>query len=407
MARILNVAGDKLNLSDSDKNDLRLAALLHDIGHYPYSHLMEGVEDVILAETFVKQNKSHISRTLEPDEEKRYPSHEELGRVIVCNQADIRDTLGGKDRAEQIAELFTRSAAAPDQLSKLIHSSLDMDRLDYLVRDARSAGVPYGEIDLNYLLQNVRTSPTGMIGIDYKAMTAAEQFLLARFFMHKAVYFHKTTFGLEEAFRQLIRRCRDKQRHNVPRDGDEVRKIASDPKKLLMFTDSFLDRVSNEALKDQNITIKTLAHAIVYRRPPKLLREEYTMVDEANEESRKHNSCTSLLEKCKTELPALARKHEIPLGLFLLAQPKSIRLEKRGALMTQEQATQQPPEPKDELIKVFSRNGRNADEPKSLVDFSESVLHACAQRSFRIVRLYVVEQDHSKVSKMRHEVRVW
>ena len=127
-------------------------------------------------------------------------------------------------------------------LSRLIHSSLDMDRLDYLLRDARACGTPYGEIDLEYLLSNIRVSPKGMIGIETKAAAAAEHFLLARFFMHRTVYFHKTTFALEEACRQLLRRCRNAQKHGVPLDGDAI-KVLVKSRDLLGFTDSFVDRI--------------------------------------------------------------------------------------------------------------------------------------------------------------------
>ena len=89
-----------------------------------------------------------------------------------------------------------------------------MDRLDYLLRDSQAAGVPYGSIDLNYLLNSLRVSPNGLLGVDEKAMPAAEQYLFARYFMHRTVYWHKTTCAFEGAARQLIRRIRDEK----PRD---------------------------------------------------------------------------------------------------------------------------------------------------------------------------------------------
>jgi hypothetical protein len=72
-----------------------------------------------------------------------------------------------------------------------------MDRLDYLLRDSNATGVPCGQIDINYLLNSLRVSEKGMLGISEKAIPAAEQFLFARYFMHQAVYFHKTTVAIE------------------------------------------------------------------------------------------------------------------------------------------------------------------------------------------------------------------
>jgi HD superfamily phosphohydrolase len=75
-----------------------------------------------------------------------------------------------------------------------------------------------------------------MVGVTEKALPAAEQFLLARFFMHKAVYFHKTTFGIEEACRQLLRRIRDAGLFEIPRDGKGVLRLVRSPD-LAGFTD--------------------------------------------------------------------------------------------------------------------------------------------------------------------------
>lgn len=171
---------------DEDYENLRLAALLHDIGHYPYSHLMERVDWVELTEDIVAPPPSGTLKTFQASVSP-YPGHEELGRYILLNQEDIRTAIGGEERAKKVGELFSRTTATDQQLSKLIHSSLDMDRLDYLLRDARAAGVPYGEIDINYILNNIRISPKGVLGVESKALAAAEHFLLARQFMHRVV----------------------------------------------------------------------------------------------------------------------------------------------------------------------------------------------------------------------------
>ncbi len=264
MSKVIGAAREQLTLDEQTCDDLRLCALLHDVGHYPYSHLMERLDRVTLTEELTG------TRTPRPLALGRpvYPNHEDLGSIIVTEQEDLRSALGGLDRANRIASLFTRSEAADVQISKLIHSSLDMDRLDFLLRDARAVGVPYGEIDIDYLLNNLRASPTGMIGIALKALPAAEQFLIARYFMYRTVYYHKTTYGMEEALRQLLRRCRDENIGEVPKDGDAVRRIARDPSLLLDFTDNYVDRVVHAALGNPDGVIKRLARCIAFRKPP-------------------------------------------------------------------------------------------------------------------------------------------
>lgn len=403
MTRVLQVAKDALKLGDDVEQNLRLAALLHDIGHYPYSHLMERFADVTLTENRVGPRRS--SKTTIPLEAASpYPDHEELGQVIVTRQDDVVQAAGGIERARRIADLFTRSETADPQLSKLLHSSLDMDRLDYLPRDARATGVPYGEIDVNYLLNNVRVSPTGMIGIDWTALPAADHFLFARYFMHRTVYYHKTTFGMEEAFRHLLRRCQMSGRYDLPAHGDAVRELVTDSARLVEFTDHFADAVVRRALTDEDDVIKHLAEVVVHRRPPKLLREEVALVDVTDESQKKHNACSNLVRACEERLSTLADEHHLRVGRFIIAQPGPVQLEKRGAVIRASEAADQPAEKEDELIKVFPRN---QEEPRSLVDIPESLVKHSAHRVAHIARLYVVEDDRARVEALRQAVQGW
>ena len=201
-----------------------------------------------------------------------YPKHEPLGELIVTERDDLVEAIGGKERARRIADLFTRSSAADPQQSSSFIVRSTCDRFDFLLRDANATGVPYGRVDLHYLLSNVKASPTGMIGFSHKAMSAAEQFLFARFFMYKVVYFHKTTYGFEEACRQLLRRCRDSGMHGVPSSGEDIREWVRS-EKFPSFTDAWVDGVVQAAANSAEPVTQKLAKCIVYRRPPTLVRE--------------------------------------------------------------------------------------------------------------------------------------
>ena len=83
MRRVLNSFSDPAeSLTNDKKSELRLAALVHDIGHYPYSHLLEGVDGVRLTEDQVAATSASASRTVNLSSPK-YPSHEEVGRLVV------------------------------------------------------------------------------------------------------------------------------------------------------------------------------------------------------------------------------------------------------------------------------------------------------------------------------------
>ena len=404
MARILAVAkANNYRLTKYQQENLRMAALLHDVGHYPYSHLMERIDGVTLIEEEIDEAGRTRTRKRAFDASRvGYPSHEQLGTEIVAHQRQLVDAIGGPDRAKEVADLFARSKAADPQLSKLLHSSFDMDRVDYLQRDSRAAGVPYGNIDVNYLLNSLRISKTGMVGVVDKALPAAEQFLLARFFMHRTVYYHKTTYGMEEACRQLLRRIRDARMFDMPVDGQAILEIAKSAK-LATFSDSFVDRLVHRASEEGKGVVRALARAIEARRPPKLLREVPVFEPSTNA----HHAGTAFELAAKSSLKALSRRRRIPLGQFLLCKTRPLRLEERSSLLTSEQARTLPAEAEDELIKVFVGSDL---EPKSLVDIPHSLIRVCAGHAFQAYRLYIVcegdEQDRI-IKLLRREVGRW
>jgi hypothetical protein len=399
MARVVNVAGKRLGLTAREAEDLRLAALLHDIGHYPYSHLLEDLDSVKLTEEEVGEGADR--RPLDMSAAK-YPRHEELGREIVTNQKELLGALGGRERAARVADLFTRGLAADQQRSKLIHSSLDMDRLDYLVRDSHAVGTPYGRIDMNYLLNNLRVSPTGMLGVGEKALAAAEHFLLARFFMYRTVYFHKTTWGIQEACKQLLRRLRDAGDDSVPRDRGALLKIARS-EELFTFTDAHVDQIVQKAATHRDPVIGALSLCIRNRRPPKLLKEVSVFVPKGTEE----HAGTLFMKDCKHGLGRLAKSCRLQLGHFLVCRTPPLTLEERGSHLTAEEARRLPSEQQEELIKVFC--GRQP-EPCSIVDIKHSLLRVCAGHYFQTFRLYVVRGEaltDRRVRKLEREVASW
>jgi uncharacterized protein len=401
VARITEIARDALSLNGEQIENIRLAGLLHDIGHYPYSHLMEKVDKVTLTEEFLGTGGSKTIGITS-----KYPKHEEIGANILSGQKDLREILG-EDRATHVANLFRRTDAADPQLSKLVHSSLDMDRLDYLIRDARAAGVPFGQVDLNYLLNNFRASPTGAIGVPEKAITAVDHFLLGRFFMYRSVYFHKTTFGLEEACRHLLRRGRDEGKFDIPKDGNAVRELVQGAA-LGTFTDAFVDSVVEKAASDGDPVIRALANSIRRRRPPKLLREVQVLRPSNNDD----HAGIIFRKDCKHNLKSLAEKFGIPPGCFLFAETPELTLEKRGASMSAEDAKSLDEPEMEEIIKVFVGD---KPEPVSVVDVPHSIVRLCSNYSFQAFRLYLVTDEDTnasligrlRIERLRDEVKSW
>lgn len=172
--------------------DLLAAALLHDVGHGPLSHLFEAAI---------------------PDG----PSHEDYTARIVCDPStEVHGVLASVDPAlpTRVAELV-RGRHHLAYLARAVSGTFDVDRCDYLLRDAHFTGVGYGSFDLDWLLRSFRfgspeagaDSPT--LAIDGpKGLPAIESFILARLFMFQQVYFHKASRASEFMMTRLLSRAR-------------------------------------------------------------------------------------------------------------------------------------------------------------------------------------------------------
>lgn len=182
-----------------------LAALLHDVGHGPFSHAFEEVRMEIAA-----TNKSG------PIED-----HEKFTAKIIRNKSGgIYKALDDPELAENIAALFDLKQPE-DIYHAVISSSFDADRLDFLVRDRYMTGTGTGAIDVDWLVDNLDECevPIGQDDDDdegnpetittfvfkQKGRQAAEDFLLARYRLYTEVYLHKTTRGFEMILGWLLR----------------------------------------------------------------------------------------------------------------------------------------------------------------------------------------------------------
>ena len=196
-------ASDRID--DHDAQVALAAALLHDLGHGPYSHTFESV---------VPHSRAHESWT---------------SAVILDSGTDVNRVLREIDEQMPSAvERLVHGQSPIRHLARAVSGTFDVDRCDYLLRDSHMTGVRYGMLDLDWLLQALRLfvppdQKQATLAVDgEKGLTAVEGFFLGRLYMYRQVYLHKAVRAAEAVLRALFRRLADLDRQPGTPNGLEA-----------------------------------------------------------------------------------------------------------------------------------------------------------------------------------------
>ncbi len=233
------------------------AALLHDLGHGPYSHAFEAV----LPHPF---------------------THEDWTSKLILDPAtDVNRVLREIDEdAPRRVERLVHGKGDIPHLSRAVSGTFDVDRCDYLLRDSYMTGVRYGVLDLDWLLQSMRLmvapgETRARMAVDgEKGLTAVEGFFLGRLYMYRQVYLHKAVRAAEAVMRALFRRLTELE----PQPGTPAgmaKLLRGEEPTLGEFLD-LDDHAFETALKtycaSEDAVLRDLAERLRYRRLFKTLR---------------------------------------------------------------------------------------------------------------------------------------
>ena len=314
---------DQLELSKDDKDLVRIAGLLHDAGHGPFSHVSEAVLGV---------------------------NHEEI-TAFVIEKTSIHDKLSEKFDTKEIIDIINGEG----KLGPIISGDLDMDRMDYLIRDSHYTGVAYGVIDTERIISNLKLERE--LILDIKGVQAAESALTARYLMYPSVYQHHTTRIINAMFRRCLR--------------DLINQDNLDPKDMYKYDDA--DMIS------------------ICRHSEGLSREMMEKIDNRN-----------LLKRAKV----------LPVNLF--EEPEKIfKIEKEDLLKAEEEISEDFNLNRDYTILNIAEYPR-FEEMKTLVEFGDKLYHLSeissivdalnnARFNSSDLCLFVDKEDVEKVRRLKIE----
>ena len=181
--RILAKLQTKYKISPEDQTAVRVAALLHDLGHGAFSHVLETILGF-----------HHEDFTIE---------------TVLSSETEVGNLLReySPDLPSRVADII-RGTFRPMALAQLVSSQLDVDRMDYLLRDSLMTGVKYGVFDLEWIIKSIEINEADdQLYVSARGLYAVEDYLQARYYMFRQVYFHRTLRAAEIILQAILRRA--------------------------------------------------------------------------------------------------------------------------------------------------------------------------------------------------------
>jgi HD superfamily phosphohydrolase len=274
---------------------LRLAALLHDIGHYPFSHVLE-----------IPTKKLNANGD---------GDHEQLSAHLIHNSClkDSLDTFTPDD----ISSIITKKVVDKPFYSLLISSDLDVDRIDYLMRDAHATGVSYGFIDLQRLIRTITFDAEDHLAVEAKGRQALENFLMARYHMYQTVYYHKTVVCFDLMLQQIYE---DLIQNEIAYSYEDICKLSDE--EIYNFNDSYVWNLIQENQGKPEL-LGELISRFQRRQRLKMIKEVHGISVSGRQEP--DYSKLSLIQN-PIHLDGLSKESSVPKDWIFYSLPKPLEI---------------------------------------------------------------------------------
>ena len=390
------------NIPEEEIQEYRLAGLLHDIGHFPFSHAFEeAVSD------YYKDNQT-TPALLDPQLDPQLPStaeepvdHETLGGLLLKNDREIQRILENRGISpEAIFSIFARKV--PPKYANLVSSDLDADRIDYLLRTAQHTGLPYGSVDIEYILSQIRLDNENRICLTPQALRTVEHFLFGRYFDYLQVTYHKTVAAFEEVLKDIVTEMLKTGEIDCSTSG--ISKMV-DSGAWHQFDDPYiLQKIRHLESREGSMddVLRTKINSLLRRVPPKLIGS----IEFIDDRDKKHEHRRNIrdLERISHEL---SDEFGIPKDLWYVWDSKGRSLTSIGSFAP----VSSLPADEDDLEQSIRIKLDDGSVP--IVNFHRSVMSILAQKALYTARLYVLfpdgrESERDKITmrareKLTHE----
>lgn len=374
MDKMINSRNLKDEIKSDDKEKLKISALLHDIGHYPLSHVTENV----MTEQATKKERKH----------------EKFGEYIINNSSISKILVDAGFNPSEIAQIITGESAEP-LFNQLMNSDLDADRIDYIMRDSIHTGVAYGRFDFDRLIHTLTLDKNRELAIVEKGIHSIENYVVGRYLMYAVVYTHKTII----AFNEMIEHVCERYIGSTFPSFDQLKKLLKEDEiEFAKFNDNQLfEKILSQKSDDE--FIKEVSKMF-------LKREELTIVEEAMDlsEGDKGGKKYFILDAYgkKNKLKDLAEKSHVPPEWIFHNSTRnklpSLTPFFHGLPQSYEEEQKQKQREMSKTIRILDKDGNS--EP--LVKNTRSIVSYLSGMHLDKVRIYT-KKDH--VAELRKSLK--